>query len=115
MKQAGDVVIFDFSQTDFAQRKPRPALLICQMSSIYDDWLLCMISSQLRYFTSGVDELIRASDADYTQSGLIKESVIRVTRIAVVDGAALSGKIGEIDPLRLKRIKENLAAWIMAK
>jgi|YNPMSStandDraft_2_1061718.scaffolds.fasta_scaffold06276_3 mRNA interferase MazF len=115
MKKAGDVVIFEFPQTDFSRRKPRPALLICQMSSLYDDWLLCMISSQLQSFTEGVDELMRASDSDFTQSGLIRESIIRVTRIAVVDGSILSGKIGEIDQLRLKRIKENLAAWITAR
>ncbi len=74
-----------------------------------------MISTQLQYFTSGVDELMLATDSDFTQSGLVKESVIRVTRLAVVDGSILTGKIGEIDASRLKRVRENLAAWITTR
>ena len=40
-------------------------------------------------------------------------SVIRIGRLAVVDGAVLVGSIGAISQDRLKRIKQRLAEWLM--
>jgi mRNA interferase MazF len=45
MKEAGQVVVFRFPQTDLEEVKLRPALLIGKLPGNYDDWLICMISS----------------------------------------------------------------------
>ena len=39
--------------------------------------------------------------------------VIRIGRLAVVDGNVLKGTVGEISSERLKRIKRKLADWII--
>jgi len=49
MKQAGQIVLFRFPQTDLEEGKLRPALLLGQLPGEYDDWLICMISSQIRH------------------------------------------------------------------
>jgi len=112
MKQAGQVVIFKFPQTNLEYRKPRPALLVAQLPGDYDDWLISMISSQTNQYIEGLDEIIGPDSSDFTKSGLKVESVIRVARIAVVSGEILMGTIGEITSERLKKIRNKLSNWI---
>ena len=57
MKQAGQIVVFRFPQTDLEEGKLRPALLLGRLPGEYDDWLICMISSQTRQFMTEFDEI----------------------------------------------------------
>ena len=112
MKRAGQVVLFNFPQTDFASSKIRPALLLARLPGGYDDWLICMISSQMHQYIDGLDDIIRPDTDDFGQSGLKAECVFRVSRIAVATDDVLEGTIGEISQERLRRIRDNLARWI---
>lgn len=113
MKQAGQVVLFRFSQTDGEQGKLRPALLLGRLPGEYDDWLICMISSQLRHHLAGFDELMQEGDDDFAASGLKVTSSIRIGRLAAVSGDILLGAIGQISEQRLLRIKKRLAEWLL--
>ena len=113
MKQPGQIVLFAFPHTNLRTGKLRPALLLGQLPGKYDDWLICMISSQTQHYVSGFDELIQPEDEDFTQSGLKTSSVIRVGRLAVVSGNNLLGAVGEISTVRLHRIKRHLAEWLL--
>ncbi len=93
--------------------KLRPALLLGRLPGEYEDWLICMISSQLRHYVAGFDEVVQISDADFAESGLKVPSVIRIARLAVVADEVLIGAIGQISQDRLKRIKNRLAEWLM--
>ena len=115
MKIAGQVVIFRFPQTDLEEGKLRPALLLGKLPGEYDDWLICMISSQTRQSISGFDEIVDESDEDFSESGLKVTSVIRVGRLAVVSGEILLGAIGQISTERLKRVKKHLSDWLSEK
>jgi len=112
MKQAGQVVLFRFPRTDLEEGKLRPALLLGRLPGEYDDWLLCMISSQLRHCIAGFDEVIQESGPDFAGSGLKVSSVIRVGRLAVVEGEIIVGSIGQIGAGRLRGIKNRLAEWL---
>ncbi len=46
MKNAGQIVAFNFPYTDAAEGKLRPALLLAKLPGDYDDWLICIISSR---------------------------------------------------------------------
>ena len=113
MKRAGQVVLFRFPQTDLEGGKLRPALLLGRLPGAYEDWLICMISSQLRHYVAGFDELVQESDVDFAESGLKVPSVIRVGRLAVVADEILLGAIGQISRDRLERIKKRLAEWLV--
>ena len=113
MKQAGQIVLFRFPRADLEEGKLRPALLLGRLPGEYDDWLICMISSQIRHYVPGFDELVREDDPDFAESGLKVPSVIRVGRLAVVEEEILVGAIGQIAPERLQRIKSRLAEWLM--
>ena len=112
MKQPGQIVLFKFPQSDLAQGKSRPALLLGKLPGPYDDWLVCMISTQMRHYIQSFDEIIQLDDPDFSASGLKEPSLVRVGRLAVVNGDILLGAIGKIDSNRLQRVKMNLATWI---
>lgn len=112
MKRAGQIVLFRFPQTDLEQGKLRPALLLGKLPGPYDDWLICMISSQTWHYIQGFDEIIQEDDADFVASGLKAPSVIRVGRLAAVEEQMLLGATGEISSERLQRIKTRLADWL---
>ncbi|PSR01092.1 MAG: PemK family protein [Bacteroidetes bacterium SW_8_64_56] len=112
MKEPGQIVLFQFPRADLSEGKLRPALLLCEVPGPYDDWLICMISSQIHQRIEGFDELIAEDDRDFTQSGLKTRSVIRIGRLAVVEGRILEGAIGQISPERLQGIRRRLAEWI---
>lgn len=71
-----------------------------------------MVSSRLEQALANFDEIVAADDPDYAASGVKTPSVIRVTRVAVVEDSVLAGCIGAIGQDRLLRIRARLADWI---
>ena len=112
LKKPGQLVLFRFPQTDLLPGKLRPALLLARLPSERSDWLVCMVSSQISKAAAGVDEVVNSEDEDFSVSGLKGPSVIRLTRLAVVDDSLLIGAIGEISTSRLMILKRRLAKWI---
>jgi len=112
MIQEGQIVVFAFPQTDRSAGKLRPALVLRGCPGAHGDWLICMISSQLRHAILGIDEVIRETDGDFALTGLRSSSVVRVTRLAVVAHDILQGRIGAIGDQRLSRIRRQIADWI---
>lgn len=92
--------------------KLRPALVLRALPGSQDDWLVCMISTQLRHEVPGVDEVIRDTDSDFPQTGLKVTSLVRVPRIAVVSADLFHGAIGNLAGERLERVRTRLAQWI---
>ena len=113
MIREGQVVLFPFPQTDQTTGKLRPALVLRHVPGPQHDWLVCMVSSQLRHELPDVDEVIHASDADFRQSGLKGSSLIRATRLAVVSGGVFHGAVGSLDADRMTRIRSRIAEWIV--
>jgi len=112
MISEGQIVLFTFPKTNHQEGKLRPALVLRKLPGKFDDWLICMISSRLHQKLPEIDEIITPDDTDFLKSGLKVSSVIRASRLAVVDSEILIGKLGQIDQGRLIRIKENIARWI---
>ncbi len=112
MVSDGQIVLFEFPRTDQTTGKLRPALAIRKTPGPYDDWLICMISSQTDRAIEGFDEIIRPGDDDFDRSGLKESSVFRIARLAVVHQDILQGAIGEISPERVQRIRRKLSDWL---
>lgn len=112
MKKAGQVAMLRFPRVDLSLGKPRPILLLAPVPGPYDDWLVCMFSTQLQQAVHCFDEIIDPNDSDFEGSGLKAASLIRVARLAVVSSNTLMGPIGEISSKRLQRIRQTLADWV---
>ena len=115
MIREGQIVLFRFPYADLREAKLRPALVIRQLPGIHDDWLICMISSQISQEVTSFDEIVSEEDSDFNSSGLKYTSVIRIGRLAVVHSTIFEGAIGEIEAGRLTRIKNRLSAWLIGK
>ena len=112
MREPGQVVLMSFPQVDLSPGKRRPVLLVAQVPGPYEDWLVCMLSTNLQQALPGFDEIVGSDANDFRKSGLRVPSAIRIARLAVVSVDTLVGTIGEIDDVRLRRIQETLADWI---
>jgi mRNA interferase MazF len=111
----GQIVLFRFPQTDLANAKLRPALVVRRLPGKFDDWLICMMSSQLAQEIPAFDEVISTGDADFPASGLKVATLIRIARLASVERALLRGKIGHVSPERLERVKIKLGQWLIGQ
>ncbi len=112
MISEGQIVLFRFPKTDQGTGKLRPALAVRKLPGLYDDWLICMVSSQVFQRIVDFDELIMEEASDFSSSGLKVASVVRISRLAVVESSVLRGAIGSISEKRLARVRRKLADWI---
>lgn len=113
MKQAGQIALMPFPYTDLAQSKKRPVLLLRAIDHQRDDWLVCMISSQLHQTQPDLDWVLTTDDEEFPASGLKVASVFRLSRLAVLDGALLLGQLDSIPEARLQALRERLCGWII--
>lgn len=112
MKKEGKIALLRLPQTDLSPGKSRPVLVLAAVPGQHDDWLVCMISTQLHQAVADFDEIIAADMDDFATSGLKTESVVRLGRLAVVSGNLLMGAIGQVGNDRLCRIKDKLTRWL---
>jgi mRNA interferase MazF len=74
-----------------------------------------MISSQLHQAEPDLDEILKTSDADFSATGLKAASVMRLSRLAVIDAGVVVGSLGTITPQRLASLRQKLARWLIAE
>jgi mRNA interferase MazF len=109
----GDVVLTPLPQAD-GRVKNRPAVALRELPP-YGDLLVCGVSTQVYQLVSGFDELIIRSDADFSTSGLLADSVIRLGFLAVLPRKSILGSIGAISPQRHRRLLHRLSAYLVEK
>ena len=107
----GNIILTPIPQSD-GRIKNRPALLLKRLPP-FNDALVCGISTQLHHQVVGFDELITLSDQDFTSSGLIANSLIRLGFLAVVPSKKIMGSIGSISTDRHKRLLKNLSDYLI--
>jgi mRNA interferase MazF len=113
MIREGQIVLFKFPLADKSDAKLRPALVLKKLPGHHNDWLICMISSQLSQRVADFDEVVDQEATDWERSGLKITSVVRIARLAVVHESILVGAIGEVAPSRLGRIMQKLSDWLL--
>ncbi len=109
----GEVVLTPVPQSD-GQIKNRPALFLRTLPP-YDDALVCGISTQLQQKVAGFDEIVHHQDGDFSTSGLIVDSVVRLGFLAVIPRKRIIGSIGAISPSRHLRLLKNLSEHLLKR
>ncbi len=109
----GDVILAPLPQAD-GRVKNRPAVALRELPP-YGDLLVCGVSTQVHQLVSGFDELIIRSDADFSTSGLLADSVIRLGFLAVLPRESILGSIGAISSERHRRLLHRLSAYLVEK
>jgi mRNA interferase MazF len=109
---AGDIVLVSLIQFAGGTPKLRPALILATLPGPYQTHLVCGISTQLLHQQPNWDELIQHSDPDFSQSGLHRASIIRLSYLHATDSTEIAGAIGRIDSARLQRLLIRLADYL---
>jgi mRNA interferase MazF len=109
--QEGDVVIVAMPQAN-GLIKDRPAIILREMPP-FRDMLVCGVSTQLRQAAKDFDELISPTDPDFSTSGLIDESLIRLGFLVAVPRSKIVGSIGSISLKRHTRLLQRLADYLL--
>ena len=106
----GNIVLTPITQTD-GQVKNRPAVVLRCLPP-YNDLLVCGISTQLQHYVKDFDEIISPGDTDFSSSGLLSKSLIRLSFMAVLPRRQIAGTIGSIAPLRHQRLLIALSQYL---
>jgi len=88
----GTIVLVRFPFTDYTSVKLRPALII----SVHNKKDVCVafISSVIPFEFEETDYFLTKASLDFSWTGLRKESVFRMKKIATVDCNLVVGKLG---------------------
>jgi mRNA interferase MazF len=87
----GDVIVLPMPQAD-GRVKNRPAVVLREMPP-FQDVLVCGVSTQLRQAAKDFDDVISRSDPDFSSSGLLEESLVRLGFLIVVPRNRIAGSL----------------------
>jgi mRNA interferase MazF len=113
MIKEGDIVLFKFPRTDLRNGKLRPAVLIKKIPNNFDDWLICMVSTQLHQKIEKLETTVADTEPEFQQTGFKKDSLIRMSRIAVVEETIFEGKLGNLPESIFSTIKQKFSSWLL--
>jgi mRNA interferase MazF len=109
----GTIVLTDFPFTDLSSTKRRPAVIISRESNDKDDVIVAFISSVIPDNLSETDFVLEMEHKDFPKTGLKKDSVFKMDKLATLNKSIFSGEIGtlsaEILSLLEFRLKTALA------
>lgn len=110
----GDIVLVRFPFTEVGATKKRPALLLAEATRArrYRLATVAMVTSQIEGIRLPGDVLL----AGWERAGLLHPSLLRLAKIATIDGALVERSIGRLtaDDLRATRtaFQKHSAAWL---
>ena len=112
----GKIVLTPFPFTDLTASKVRPAVVVSESARIGVDVILAFISS---VYNSAkllpTDELLQINDADFALTGLKKNSVFKMDKLATVDSSIILGEIGETSPTFQAKLDTKLKIALALK
>lgn len=109
----GDVTLVRFPFTDLAAAKKRPTLILARTTRArrYQLVTVAMITSQVEALKLDGDVLL----ADWHEAGLLHPSILRMAKVATVDGELLDKTLGSLSRRDLAAAKQAFrsvfAAW----
>ncbi|MBD2626437.1 type II toxin-antitoxin system PemK/MazF family toxin [Trichormus variabilis] len=107
----GNIILTPIPQAN-GEIKNRPALILKEMPK-YQDFLVCGISTQLKQYVSNFDEIVSPNDDDFQSSGLVSQSVIRLSFLTVITRNSIIGSIGAISTERHQRLLNNISQYLV--
>lgn len=99
----GQIVLAELPQATGTPKR-RPALVLRELPG-YGDYLVCGLSSQLRQYIEGFDELLTPDSVNR----LRVTSVIRLGFLDVVPDAQIFGQIGRVSAMLHRDLLQRLA------
>jgi mRNA interferase MazF len=102
----GEVVVVPFPFTDSDDWKPRPALVVAQLSR--NDSILCAIMTPRRTDSYAIS----LSDIDFQQGSIDHPSIIRPNRLFTADDKKIIKPIGKLNQNKVLEVIQKLIQMI---
>jgi mRNA interferase MazF len=96
----GDIVLITFPFTDLKGSKLRPAVILADTNL---DVTVCFITSQIGWQES-TDVLLLPN----ATNGLLKQSLVRMSKIATIDKTLAKGLLGRLEQVELTELNIKL-------
>ena len=103
----GDVLLTLFPFTDLSGTTLRPCLVVSP-GLIGQDLIVAGISSVVRSGVIATDVVVEASHPEFLQTGLRVRSVIRLHKLAAIEQAVISRRLGRIGPQLQAEVEQRL-------
>ena len=101
----GKIVAIPFPFTNLKGAKVRPALVIYEG---HKDVIVAFISSKIPAECYDVDVLLTRQMPAFRLSGLKRDSVIQLNKLATLDKSLIEGEFGEIDSDLMREVQKRL-------
>jgi mRNA interferase MazF len=102
------IVLTRFPFTDLTSSKRRPALVLAVAQSSQQDVIVAFISSVIPSTLKSTEYLIEVSHPDFSLTGLRKDSVVKLDKLATLDIAIFTGELGAVSDVMFDKIKDCL-------
>lgn len=109
----GKVVLIQFPFDDLSSSKVRPAYCLTSIG-VYQHVIFALITSQTRKLSPKTDIRIDSSSADFSISGLIKPSIIRLDHLITLRQSMVRRELGSLSVSTQAVIAETLCRLIEA-
>ncbi len=97
---SGDILLIRFPFSDGTREAKRPAVVLYDAGDL--DILLCRITAQAHF--SADDFAV----SDWKSSGLLKQSYVRVAKMATLEKGMVDKKLGALLPVDIREAKRIL-------
>ena len=104
-----DVVLLSYPFTDLTSVKVRPAVVVSPtlQNQIGEDATFVLITSNvLRY--SPFDLIVQSNDPEFSKTGLLKDSTIRVNKVMTLNKRMVIKTIGKLDRNLISAVEKCL-------
>jgi len=104
----GTIILTPFPFTDLEGKKLRPALVISSSKVKGNDVIIAFISSVVNKRLMMTDFFIHKSSKGFKRTGLKKNSVLKLAKIATIDRKIILGELGYLIEENIKVVNGKL-------
>ncbi len=106
--KTGTIVLTRFPFTDLSSAKRRPAVVVSRVLPNSRDVVVAFISTVVPQAISDTEFVLKPADPAFPKTGLKKDSVFKMDKLATLDRSIFSGEIGEVSPAVLEELRRRL-------
>jgi mRNA interferase MazF len=110
----GDVVLLSVPQFATGTRKLRPAMVLVRLPGVFQNTLVCGITTHLDDLHPDWDELLDPSSPEFRMTGLHYPSALRLSYLYAAGADEIKRIIGQVDLTRLGRLRRRLAQLLQS-
>lgn len=101
-------VLVSFPFDDLTGQKVRPALCLIEPVGKFEHVIVAFISSKIPNEFERSDFLFDINDSSFINTGLLKNSILRLHKVATIPRKAIKRKLGELDIKLQLAVKQRI-------